>query len=106
MLKQDLTRRRFLSHTAVSAVGATAATLTANRLIYAAGVENKRANSSNTSLFDKIYGCLAGSRIGSAMGAAVEGWDMDKIANKYGIFDKLVAYHHYNVDWDHPAGST
>ena len=31
---------------------------------------------------------------------------MDRIAKKYGVFDKLVAYHHYNVDWDHPAGST
>ena len=106
MLKQDLTRRQFLSHTAVSAVGATAATLTPNRSIYAAGIKNKKENSSKPGLFDKIYGCLAGSRIGSAMGAAVEGWDMDRIAKKYGLFDKLVAYHHYNVDWDHPAGST
>lgn len=57
-------------------------------------------------LFDKIFACLAGSRIGSAMGAAVEGWDMERIAAKYGVFDKLIAYHHYNVDWDHPAGST
>jgi len=101
MLKQDLTRRQFLSYTVVSAAGATA-----GRLVCAAGIENKKTNPSKPVLFDKIYGCLAGSRIGSAMGAAVEGWDMDKIANKYGIFDKLVAYHHYNVDWDHPAGST
>jgi len=106
MLKQDLTRRQFLSRTTVSAVGAGAATLKANRSICAAAIEKKRRNSSKPGLFDKIYGCLAGSRIGSAMGAAVEGWDMNKIANKYGIFDKLVAYHHYNVDWDHPAGST
>ena len=57
-------------------------------------------------LFDKFYGCLAGSRVASAMGAAVEGWGMDKIAETYGVFDQLVAYHHYDVDWDHPAGST
>jgi len=101
MLKQNITRRQFLSHTAVSAVGvpAFAGTSLPPR-------RRGRANSSKPGLFEKIYGCLAGSRIGSAMGAAVEGWDMDKIANKYGLFDKLVAYHHYNVDWDHPAGST
>jgi ADP-ribosylglycohydrolase len=69
-------------------------------------VSKKKGDSSGARLFDKIYGCLAGSRIASAMGAAVEGWDMDRIAKKYGVFDKLVAYHHYNVDWDHPAGST
>jgi len=27
-------------------------------------------------------------------------------SKKYGVFDKLVAYYCYNVDWDHPAGST
>jgi len=57
-------------------------------------------------LYDKIFACLAASRIASAMGAAVEGWSMEKIAERYGVFDKLIAYHHYNVDWDHPAGST
>jgi len=58
------------------------------------------------SLYDKIYGCLAGSRIGSAMGAIVEGWDMERIEERYGVFDRLIAYHHYDVEWDHPAGST
>lgn len=106
MMKQDLTRRQFLSHTAASAVSVGAATLAACKSAPAAAIEKSKRNSSKPGLFDKIYGCLAGSRIGSAMGAAVEGWDMDRIAKKYGLFDKLVAYHHYNVDWDHPAGST
>ena len=37
------------------------------------------------SLYDTIYGCLAGSRIGSAMGAAVEGWSAARIAEHYGV---------------------
>ena len=28
----------------------------------------------NTTLRDKFYGCICGAHIGSAMGAAVEGW--------------------------------
>ncbi|NIP28819.1 MAG: hypothetical protein GWN67_06650 [Phycisphaerae bacterium] len=104
MRKEDLTRRQFLSGVGVSAVSMGAVGLSPGKSAFAVS-KNKR-DSSGHGLFDKIYGCLAGSRIASAMGAAVEGWDMDRIAKKYGIFDKLVAYHHYNVDWDHPAGST
>jgi len=106
MGKKDFTRRQLLHRAAVSTVGAGTLALAASKSSSAAIASRKTRNPSRPSLFDKIYGCLAGSRIGSAMGAAVEGWDMDRIAEKYGIFDKLVAYHHYNVDWDHPAGST
>ncbi len=106
MKKDNVTRRKFLCRTAVSAVSAGALTLTVSKPASATGASRKKRNPSRPSMYDKIYGCLAGSRIASAMGAAVEGWDMDKIAKKYGVFDKLVAYHHYNVDWDHPAGST
>jgi ADP-ribosylglycohydrolase len=87
-------------------VGAGAFTLAPGKSAFATIVTRKKGNLSGAGLFDKIYGCLAGSRIASAMGAAVEGWDMDRIARKYGVFNKLLAYHHYNVDWDHPAGST
>jgi ADP-ribosylglycohydrolase len=87
-------------------VSAGAFTLAPSRLASAVIANKRKGDSSGPGLFDKIYGCLAGSRIASAMGAAVEGWDMDRITKKYGVFDKLVAYHHYNVDWDHPAGST
>lgn len=58
------------------------------------------------SLKKKIHGCLAATRIASAMGAAVEGWEMRRITETYGVLDKLLPYHHYDVDWDHPAGST
>jgi ADP-ribosylglycohydrolase len=54
----------------------------------------------------KIHGCLAATRVASAMGAAVEGWDMSRITEAYGVLDELLPYHHYDVDWDHPAGST
>jgi len=103
MNKNDVTRRQFLCQAGVSAAGALA--LASAKSVHAATMNKKRA-SSTVSLFHKIHGCLAGSRVGSAMGAAVEGWDMERIAKEYGVFDKLVAYHHYNVDWDHPAGST
>ena len=106
MKKEDLTRRQFLYRAGASVVGAGAFTLNVSKPASAATVNKKKRKPSRVTLFDKIYGCLAGSRIASAMGAAVEGWDMDRIAEKYGVFDKLVSYHHYNVDWDHPAGST
>ncbi|MBL7152677.1 MAG: ADP-ribosylglycohydrolase family protein [Phycisphaerae bacterium] len=98
-----LNRRRFLRRAGASAVGALA--LAGPASLTEAG-RGKKAKPSKASLYDKMFGCLAGSRIASAMGAAVEGWSMDRITEKYGVFDKLVAYHHYNVDWDHPAGST
>lgn len=28
-----------------------------------------------TKIFDKIYGCIAGAFVGSAMGVVVEGWE-------------------------------
>jgi len=48
-----------------------------------------------TNLFDKIYGCIAGAFVGSAMGAAVEGWEWRDIQAKYGVLQELLAYAHY-----------
>jgi len=106
MKNRGLTRRQFIRRAGASAVGAGGFALAQSKPTFAVIAKKGKGNSSKASLFDKIYGCLAGSRIASAMGAAVEGWDMDRIVKKYGVFDKLIAYHHYNVDWDHPAGST
>ena len=107
MKRSLLTRRQLLSRASASAIGAGGLAAATDTLVPAVTAnEKKTADPAKPGLFDKVYGCLAGSRIGSAMGAAVEGWDMDRIAQKYGVFDKFVAYHHYNVDWDHPAGST
>jgi ADP-ribosylglycohydrolase len=57
-------------------------------------------------LFDKIYGCLAGSRIGSAMGAPPEGWSMERITETYGVLDTFQPYAHYGGIWNRPPGST
>ena len=61
-----------------------------------------------TSLKDKFTGCIAGSWIGSAMGAPVEGWPFEKVQETYGRLDKLLPYKHYieYTDWQRPAGTT
>jgi len=57
-------------------------------------------------LHDKIYGCIAASHIGSSMGATVEGWDKERIAEKHGVLDKLLPYEHYGNGWKRPPGTT
>ena len=59
-----------------------------------------------TELNDKIFGCIAASQIGSAMGAAVEGMHMDDIAQAYGRVETLMPYAHYDKRWKRPAGTT
>jgi len=48
-----------------------------------------------TNMFDKIYGCIAGAFVGSAMGAAVEGWEWRDIQAKHGVLKELLPYAHY-----------
>jgi ADP-ribosylglycohydrolase len=60
-------------------------------------------------LFEKVYGCLAASRVASSMGAAVEGWHADKIIATYGFLEKLLPYIHYGyrgVTWERMPGTT
>jgi len=62
-----------------------------------------------TSTFEKIYGCLAASRVASAMGAAVEGWRADRIVATYGFLDALKPYTHYRergITWERMPGAT
>ncbi len=61
-----------------------------------------------TTLHDKFRGCIAGSWIGSAMGAVVEGWPSEKVKQTFGTLDKLLPYKHYieYTDWSRPAGTT
>jgi ADP-ribosylglycohydrolase len=40
-------------------------------------------------LFDKIYGCIAASRIGSSMGTLTEGWSVARIKEVYGVVENL-----------------
>jgi ADP-ribosylglycohydrolase len=59
-------------------------------------------------LKEKFAGCIAGSWVGSAMGAAVEGWSRDQIRETYGFLRELRPYKHYTdyTDWDRPPGTT
>ncbi len=57
-------------------------------------------------LADRVLGCLAASQIGSAMGAAVEGWDWRRVESKYGFLDRLLAYEHYDNGWMREPGTT
>jgi ADP-ribosylglycohydrolase len=59
-------------------------------------------------LRDRFRGCIAASWVGSAMGAAVEGWTRERIAETYGTLDRLLPYKHYtaHTDWERPPGTT
>jgi ADP-ribosylglycohydrolase len=60
-------------------------------------------------LRDKFRGCIAASWVGSAMGAAVEGWPREEIAGKYGVLDRLLPYAHYaerGLGWERLPGTT
>ncbi len=60
-------------------------------------------------LYERIYGCLAGSRIGSAMGAAVEGWDPERIQETHGRVTGFLPYTHYRergITWERMPGTT
>lgn len=45
-----------------------------------------------TALFDKIYASMLGGVIGDAMGGPVEGGHYERIGERYGIVDSLLAY--------------
>jgi len=59
-------------------------------------------------LRDKFRGCIAASWVGSAMGAAVEGWSPERIAETYGVLEELLPYRHYagETDWQRLPGTT
>ena len=59
-------------------------------------------------LKDKFRGCIAASWVGSAMGAAVEGWSPQRIAETYGVLERLLPYRHYaaHTDWQRLPGTT
>lgn len=45
-----------------------------------------------TTLFDRIHASMLGAAIGDAMGAPVEGWHYERIAQEYGVVDTLLPY--------------
>ena len=63
----------------------------------------------DVSLREKVYGCIVGSHVGSAMGAPVEGFSWKEVEKKYnGLLDSLQPYHHYGNlnDWTREPGTT
>ena len=57
-------------------------------------------------LKDKFRGCIMGAHIGSAMGAAVEGWPYEKIEKTYGLVEDFLPYEHYDNGWMREPGTT
>jgi len=53
-----------------------------------------------TSLFDKIYGCVAGAEVGSALGVPVEGWSIERVQKEHKFVDRLLP----RKNW--PVGTT
>lgn len=45
-----------------------------------------------TALFDKIWGAMLAGAVGDAMGGPVEGWTYQRIAETYGVLDRLLPY--------------
>ncbi|MBN2328588.1 MAG: ADP-ribosylglycohydrolase family protein [Candidatus Omnitrophica bacterium] len=73
---------------------------------YSNDTQANQVESSDLRLRDKFFGCIAGSHIASAMGAAVEGWSWDRIEKKYGTLDRLLSYEHYGNGWKREPGTT
>ena len=59
-------------------------------------------------LLEKFEGCIAGSWIGSAMGAPMEGASREAIKAAHGFLDTLLPYKHYTdeTDWERLPGTT
>ena len=53
-------------------------------------VDKKSMIRGTISLYEKIYGCLAGFALGDTMGRPVEGWDYQEIEKKYGKITDLL----------------
>jgi len=70
------------------------------------GLSSDAVPRKDAGLRDKIFGCIAGSRMGSAFGAPVEGWSVEKIKKRYGVLDQFQAYGHYKKEWKRPPGTT
>ena len=98
MKENTISRRQF----AQGAVG----TVAAGMLVSMDRRGNAAVSSKESGLRDRIFGCIAGSRMGSAFGAPVEGWSVEKIKAKYGVLDQFQSYGHYKKEWERPPGTT
>ena len=85
---------------------ATAAAVSAGQAL-AADESGAKTNAGGVSLREKFFGCIAACHIGSAMGAAVEGWSYERIEREDGLLDKPLPYVHYGKrDWVREPGTT
>jgi ADP-ribosylglycohydrolase len=87
---------------------ATTAAVPAHGAFAAQKANEDKAKAGSVSLREKFFGCVAGCHVGSAMGAAVEGWPWQRIEREHGTLDKLLPYHHYGSsnDWMREPGTT
>ena len=65
-----------------------------------------QAEADAVGLREKFFGCIAGCHVGSAMGAAVEGWSWERIQRAHGTVDRLLPYEHYGNGWMREPGTT
>lgn len=101
-VRTDTIRRRSFLGGAL----ATAAAVSAGKAL-AADESQTKANAGGVSLREKFFGCIAACHIGSAMGAAVEGWPYERIEREHGLLDKPLPYVHYGKrDWVREPGTT
>jgi ADP-ribosylglycohydrolase len=57
-------------------------------------------------IYDKLFGCIAGSWVGSAMGDPTEGWPWRKIQEIHGVLDRFIPTHKKRIGWEKPPGYT
>ena len=98
-------RRLFLKSTLTAA---SAVTLSGSPCLAKEQQKIKEDNPTPVSPREKFFGCIAGCHIGSAMGAAVEGWNWEKIEREYSTLNKLLPYQHYRgtSNWVREPGTT
>jgi ADP-ribosylglycohydrolase len=99
--RSPLDRRTFLKTGVLAASAAVAASGAS-----ADGKERGDSAPDRVSLREKFFGSIAGCHIGSAMGAAVEGWSWQRIEEEHGTLDRLLPYEHYGNGWLRPPGTT
>jgi len=74
--------------------------------VYVRKLKTKGEMRMAVSLQDKFYGCIAGSQIGSAMGAIVESMSHAATEKQYGTLNALYSYEHYGNGWVREPGTT
>ena len=93
-------RRQFLHQTALMPAAAYAASSSAEASPAGQG------GGGNVSLREKLFGCIAGLHVGSALKGPGEGMAWPDIQAKYGTIDKMIGYLDYHNGWNREPGTT